>query len=183
VPSPARDEPRVNVGPYGQAGGGSLARIPSSPSQPLELRADGEVNPLGVTSCGLDRARPCRSDVHRHLGKLRADEPADRAPRSVEFYLLPPQITLEYLQPTLELGHGYRVASDLGEGRVAAAEAERRAACGLRLQGRRGGGGDRQVAGYRISHAGAKSKARGDRPSRRELHPDIRVQILTIGEQ
>ena len=33
-------------------------------------------------------------------------------------------------------------------------------------------GGDRQVAGYRISHAGTKSKARGNRPSRRELHPD-----------
>ena len=99
-----------------------------------------------------------------------------------ERHLVSAQVPLELLEIARQnLGRGGRMA-EMGERRVATADAEGGAAAGDRVDGGDGGGGDGGVAREGIGDAGAEPDARGLAGRHRQADVAITREVLGVDD-
>src|SRR5205823_12408974 len=145
--------------------------------------ADGEADGVGVAGGDFDDARARRRDFDRDLRRLHALEPLEAAREAAAVHRLAAEVSLQGSEMALEAGDPVLALADALHGGVAAADTEDRTAPALGLEGERGRGRHGRIAGDRVGDAGAQVDARGRLRRQHELAPDLRREVLAVGEE
>jgi hypothetical protein len=182
-----------------EAGGGArLLGDVDRPLHALRRRADREVDLVGHERGLRDHAGAAGRDLEARLADLRVPPPAQLAPRGpsaevqrlrrldalvelgAEGHLLEAEVGLHLLAVRDEPADRDRREPDVGEGRVAAPDAERRASARLHLDRRDGPGRHGGVAGEGVRHAGLHEQPLGRLRRERQLDVGVARQVLRV---
>ena len=163
-------------------GGERRLRLAHFRGDPLGIGADAEREAFGMVRRHRDHSRAGARDVHGHLGQVGhvGDEPTREAVAIDDF---PAQVALQPHEERLERGERRGLLADVRERRVAAPDPERHAPVRFLLQRVEPGGHERDVARYRIRHAGAEPDPLRRRDAHRELDEGFGGQTLSVGDQ
>ena len=170
--------------------------------QALDVGAQGEHHPLGMQRRHGDHLGAAGRDLDRHLGAALGD-PGDAAGGRrvvqvqlrhrrrhlvrdvdlVEAHRLAAQVGLQLPQVALELRQPGRRAAEMGERRIAAADAQHGAAVRDAVDAGDRGRRRRGMAGHRVGDAGAEPDPRRDGGRERQRDIGIAREVLRIDHQ
>ena len=114
----------------------------------------------------------------------RGDVTQPLQPAGIAFHIdrLAAQVGLDLLKAMAEIGQRQRLAAKVGQGRIAAGDAQHGPATGLHLDGADGGGDDGWVAGRRVGRARGQLQPAGCLGSQAKGHEHVSGEALRVGE-